>query len=101
MPFLDGKVIKKQLKVFKTENCDVLVPKIGHFIEPLHAVYKKNLKNNIKHFIERSNNYSIRTFLKTVNVCYWNLDDSPSHKKTFININTDEDFKKHTNETDE
>jgi len=91
MPFLHNELIRQQLEHFKTKNCNALVPKIGSSIEPLHAIYKKDLADDIHRFIKDNGNYSLRSFLKTVNVCYWNLKDTSLNSKIFKNINTKED----------
>jgi len=91
MPFLHNEMIRRQLEYFKTKNCGALVPKVGNFIEPLHAIYKNNLAVDIRRFVKEGSNYSIRSFLKTVNVCYWHLEENPFHRNIFKNINTEED----------
>ena len=94
MPFLHNASILQQLELFAKIDCDCLVPRIGSFAEPLHAIYKKSLRDNIDGFIRDSNDYSIRSFFKTVNVYYWDLENSRFNKKIFKNVNTKEDLLK-------
>ena len=96
MPFLHNDMIRYELDVFQKTNCDAFVPMMGSFIEPLHSVYRKTLKDRIFSFIENSSDYSIRSFLQTVNTFYWDLEDNISHRSVFSNINTPEELRKFT-----
>jgi molybdopterin-guanine dinucleotide biosynthesis protein A len=91
MPFLDGSIISRQLSYFKKGDFDALVPRIGEFIEPLHAIYAKRIEEKMLHFVKRSPDLSIRRFLREINVGYWELEDNPFHRKVFKNLNTIED----------
>jgi molybdopterin-guanine dinucleotide biosynthesis protein A len=66
---------------------------MGLSIEPLHAIYKKELKSKISAFLKDSRNHSIRSFLETTNVYYWNLENNRINRKVFKNLNTIEDLK--------
>jgi len=94
MPFLHNALILRQLKDFERTNCECLVPRIGNSIEPLHAVYKKALEGKIESFLKESTDYSVRSFLETVNVCYWDLKNSRMNREIFKNLNTKEDLEK-------
>lgn len=94
MPFLHNELIRRQLEYFKTKDCDALVPRIKDSLEPLHAIYKKNLADDIRQFVKENSNYSIRSFLKTINVCYWYLEDISFHRDIFKNLNTRDDVNK-------
>jgi molybdopterin-guanine dinucleotide biosynthesis protein A len=91
MPFLHNEFILDQLILFEKRNCDALVPRISGAIEPLHAIYKKILADDIRRFVQENCDYSIRGFLRTINVCYWDLKDSSFHRDIFRNVNTQED----------
>lgn len=93
MPFLHNALIRQELKCFKAINSDCLVPRISTFIEPLHAVYKTNLKNNICSFVKNNRNYAIKDFLETISVCYWDLENNSFNRNAFKNLNTKEDLK--------
>ncbi len=94
MPFLHNALIERQLERFNQVSCDCLVPRIGCDLEPLHAVYKRGLRNDISRFFKKGPGYSIREFLQAVNTCYWDLEDSSFNRKAFRNLNTSEDFAK-------
>lgn len=93
MPFLHIDLIRKELTCFNKAGCDCLVPRIGSYIEPLHAIYKKSIKDAIQSFAKDNGNYSIRNFLKTRDVFCWDLEDNIFNRKIFKNLNTKEDLK--------
>ena len=93
MPFLHNGVIRNQIDYFGKVQCDALVSRIGQRIEPLHSVYRKNIKDAADDFIKKSSNYSVKSFLETINIGYWDLDDSAFYRNVFRNLNTPEDRK--------
>lgn len=93
MPFLHNGLIRKQLKHFRMKDCSAIVPKVGDFTEPLHSIYRKNLADDICRFIKRNGNCSIRSFLERIDVCYWDLENTPFHRKIFMNLNTEENVR--------
>ncbi len=93
MPFLHNGLILCQIEVFNTCKGDVVVPRIGGLIEPLHAVYRTSLKDKIGNFINDNTNYSVKKFLGTIDVYYWDLEDTPFYRNIFRNLNTPVDFK--------
>ena len=96
MPFLHNDLIRDQLEYFNKAHCDALVPRIKGEVEPLHGIYKKNLKDALRVFIEKTDNRSVRSFLKTINAEYWDLADTPFYRNVFKNLNAPEDVEKAT-----
>jgi molybdenum cofactor guanylyltransferase len=94
MPFLHNALISRQLKYFNRIDPECLVPRIGALIEPLHAIYKKGLRDKINSFVKDSPDYSVRSFLKTTDVCFWDLENNRLNRKIFKNLNTKEDLEK-------
>lgn len=92
MPFLHNDMIERVLNYFNNIECDALVPKVGQYIEPLHAVYKTYLKGKLKSFLKENNNYSIRNFLRGIDVKYMYLEDSLQNRRVFKNINSPADL---------
>lgn len=92
MPFLHNALIGKQLRLFCRTECDAFVPRIGEFIEPLHAVYKKKLKKNIYDFLQGGGDHSIKNFLNGVKARYWDLEDTVFNRRIFTNVNTREEL---------
>jgi molybdopterin-guanine dinucleotide biosynthesis protein A len=92
MPFPDKRIIADQIKEFNNRNCDVLIPKIGHYIEPLHAIYRKSLLNDLERFISERRNRAVRDFLGEVNVEYLQLSYNEQNRRAFTNINSPSDL---------
>ena len=92
MPFPDKRIIADQIKEFNNRNCDVLIPKIGHYIESLHAIYRKSLLNDLERFISERRNRAVRDFLGEVNVEYLQLSDNKQNRRAFTNINSPSDL---------
>ncbi len=91
MPFLNRGVILKIIGAFKDSDCDVLLPRIGDRIEPLCAVYKSFLKDEIQKYIRDNQDYSIKNFLKDVKVGYLDCENDDFYAHAFKNVNTPED----------
>lgn len=99
MPYLHNDVIQKEINTFNTLNCDAVVPRIGHYVEPLHSIYRKNITDKLYLFIKDHQNYSISNFLKIINVNYLDFEDNDFYKKVFTNINTLKDLERIKNLT--
>lgn len=92
MPFINRMTIERVLKAYRETNCDALVPRIGHYIEPLLSVYKKNVKDQLQSFIKSGQDYSIKEFLKNIDVHYMDLENNESTRKVLVNINSKDDL---------
>ena len=87
MPFLHADLISRQIEEFKKIKAQALVPRIGVSIEPLHAIYKKELRAKIEAYLKKSRNYSIKGFLETVDTAYFELEDNPFNRRVLKNMN--------------
>ncbi|MFZ5801365.1 MAG: molybdenum cofactor guanylyltransferase [Candidatus Omnitrophota bacterium] len=94
MPFLQKETIFKQAEYFNGNNYDCLLARVGTQVEPLHAVYKKNIAVKIKDFLKNQGDLSIKGFLTTLNVGYWDLADNSFNRNIFSNLNTREDLQR-------
>lgn len=92
MPFLNKDLILKIINTFKNTDCDAVVPRINKNIEPLYAIYSKNILKKLQNHLNGTKIYSIRKFYEKINVCYLDLIDDEITRKTFININTPDDI---------
>jgi molybdopterin-guanine dinucleotide biosynthesis protein A len=92
MPFPDKKIIKDQINEFNKQNCDVLIPEVGKYIEPLHAIYRKSLLNDLEKFLSAETNRAVRDFLTEVNISFLQLPDTEMNRKAFTNINSPSDL---------
>jgi len=93
MPFLQKTLIEEQVKCFNQVQCDVFIPRLGMRLEPLHAIFQRNVLDKVTYFLNSGNNFSITNFLKSVNTGYWDLGSNSSYKNVFKNVNTQNDLK--------
>jgi molybdenum cofactor guanylyltransferase len=88
MPFVDKEVILDQISHFTLSHPEAIIPCVGGFIEPLHAIYNNSIYNKLDEYLSGKNRYAIRDFLSNVDVDYLNLPSTEQIKKAFTNINT-------------
>lgn len=93
MPNLHKALILRLVNYFQRSDFDVVVPRINSFIEPLHGIYRKELNDRLRVFLGTGKDYSVRSFLRTVNVGYLDLEDNLLNRKIFSNLNTPQDLK--------
>jgi molybdopterin-guanine dinucleotide biosynthesis protein A len=94
MPFLNLNLLRYMVEV--APGFDVVIPKTGDQLEPLHAVYSKNCAGPMKNQIEQGN-LKITGFFDLVKVRYVGkeeMDRFDPERLSFFNINTDADLKK-------
>jgi molybdopterin-guanine dinucleotide biosynthesis protein A len=94
MPFLSSDLIRKEIRAFSEHHCDVLIPRMGELIEPLHSIFKVELKDELEKHIKSTSNFAIRHFFDKADVFYWDIDDNDQNRKAFFNINTHHDLDK-------
>ena len=94
MPFINPQLVKAEIAAFESSNCDILIPRINDFFEPLHSLYRKSVLTKLEDHIRNMDNYSIRAFFNKVNSYYWDLADTEENRRAFSNINTHHDYKK-------
>ncbi len=92
MPFLHNGLILQLVDCFNQADYDAVVPRHHGHIEPLYAVYRKELKDSLCEFLKKNSGSSVKDFLKIVNVYYLDLEDTCDFDKVFKNINTPEDL---------
>jgi molybdopterin-guanine dinucleotide biosynthesis protein A len=92
MPFLKKKFIEEQILTFNNEKYDILVPKIGGNIEPLHAIYRKTIVDDIEESLTENKNRPVRDFISEMKTGYFLIQESDENRKAFTNINSPEDI---------
>ncbi|HSH50163.1 MAG TPA: molybdenum cofactor guanylyltransferase [Bacteroidales bacterium] len=92
MPCISSKLIKSQIEFYQKRRCDAAIPRINDFKEPLHAIYNTKIYEKLDDYLKNEHDYSIKNFLKTLNIRFHNLKDSQENRKSFININTPQDL---------
>ena len=98
MPSLDRRLIRAQAEEFGSfakKSCQVLIPRVGELIEPLHGIYLKELEPLVREICNGSGSYSIRVLLGRARTCYWDLEDTPRIRSAFFNLNTPKDLSVH------
>jgi len=94
MPFLNQPLLSHMMEM--ALDFDVVIPRLGGFVEPLHAIYSKRCLEAIETQI-KSGRLSMKGFFSQVKVRY--LDESeldrfdPAHL-SFFNINTTTDLER-------
>ncbi len=94
MPFLNLDLLHYMVNI--SPGFDVVIPRIGDQMEPLHAVYSKNCAGPMKNLIEQGN-LKITGFFDSVKVRYLGkeeMDRFDPERLSFFNINTEADLKK-------
>jgi len=94
MPFLNRALLCYMLQV--SPDFDLVVPRLGKRIEPLHAVYSKNCLAPIKDLLEQGE-LQILKFFHQVRIKYLEAEEinrfDPEHL-SFFNINSETDLKR-------
>jgi molybdopterin-guanine dinucleotide biosynthesis protein A len=94
MPFLNLDLLRYMIDL--SPGFDVIMPRIGDYKEPLHAVYTKNCLPSMESLI-KGGSLKISDLLDSVSVRYVEKDEidrfDPEHL-SFFNINTKADLEK-------
>jgi len=94
MPLLDSKIIIRQIDSYNRNICDILIPRINQYIEPLHAIYNISIIKTLEEYLAGDHDYAVREFFNMVNVRYMQLEESEETKNAFTNINSPSDISK-------
>jgi len=93
MPFLNQALLRYLVQL--ADGFDLVLPRLGSMIEPLHAVYSKNCLAAIENLL-RQDSLKISNLLTLVKVRYVEAEEinrfDPKHL-SFFNINTEADLK--------
>lgn len=92
MPFLKKEIIAEQIRQFRSKEYDILIPKIGRSVEPLHSIYRVSVLSDLERFMTRGKNRSVRDFISEMNVDYMQIQESEENKRAFTNINSPSDI---------
>ena len=92
MPFLNQALLQYMVQV--SPGFDVVVPRVGNWVEPLHAVYSKSCQAPIERLLSQGE-VRVRALFGLVKVRYIEGDEisrfDPKHL-SFFNINTEADL---------
>lgn len=90
MPFLNRDLILKQKDLFDNQGCDILVPRAGKEIEPLHSIYSRTLLSRLEDYLSTSQSRAVRDFFLSAKVKFMDVDTDMTGK--FLNINSHSDI---------
>jgi molybdopterin-guanine dinucleotide biosynthesis protein A len=93
MPFLNQALLQYMVQL--SPGFDLVVPRVGNWVEPLHAVYSKGCLAPVEQLLEQGE-VRVRALFELVKVRYVEADEierfDPEHL-SFFNINTEADLK--------
>jgi molybdopterin-guanine dinucleotide biosynthesis protein A len=93
MPFLNQALLQYMVQV--SPGFDLVVPRVGELVEPLHAVYAKSCQAPIERLLKQGE-VKVRALFALVKVRYIDGDEierfDPKHL-SFFNVNTEADLK--------
>lgn len=92
MPFPDKELIENQIKYYRENRCEILIPRVGGNIEPLHGIYHRSVLSMIETHLAEGRGHAVKDFIKNVNVSYMSVPASPSVIRSFSNVNTPGDL---------
>jgi len=94
MPFLSQALLRYMVEL--SSNFDLVVPRVGNLLEPLHGIYTKNCLAPIENMIKQ-NKLQVRELFPQVKVRYVDTEEidqfDPRHL-SFFNINTEAELAK-------
>jgi len=94
MPLLNTRLLEYMMNL--APGYDAVIPRIGEYIEPLHAVYSKDCIPQIKKLID-DGELSLHALMRNINVKYIDMPEidkyDPEHLSMF-NINTVADLER-------
>jgi molybdenum cofactor guanylyltransferase len=92
MPFLSRPLLRYQLLL--SRNFDVVMPRLGEWLEPLHAIYARTCEEQVKVLMDRGER-RLKRLLPLVNVRYVDppeVDMFDPDRRSFLNVNTPADL---------
>lgn len=93
MPYLDPAIITDMVAAFRNTGGEVMLPRVGSFIEPLHAIYATTLTERLEKYLCNTQKYAIRHFISMLDVRYYYLSSRVS-ERIFRNVNTMQDLQR-------
>lgn len=97
MPFANPALIRAELNLMEAEKVDVVIPRSGQGLEPLHALYRRETCLPAILKAVESEQRRLISFFPDVKVREMQLEEVMSFDPSelaFLNINTPEDFQK-------
>jgi len=94
MPFLAAGLIRRLARRFRELDCEVLLPRVGEEVEPLHALYHRRLLGRMERLLADGQGNSIRRLFPQARTEYLDLPDTAAVRRIFTNLNSPEDVRR-------
>jgi molybdopterin-guanine dinucleotide biosynthesis protein A len=94
MPFLSAGLIRRLARRFREMGCEVLLPRVGEELEPLHALYHRRLLGRMERLLADGQGSSVRRLFPEARTEYLQLPDTARVRRIFTNLNTPEDVRR-------
>lgn len=94
MPLIEKDIVERMAARYLETDCDILLPLISNYIEPLHSVYNSSILPLVEEYLEGTKNYAVREFIRQTRVEYMTFEPTEENLNAFSNINTGEDLKR-------
>ena len=92
MPYVDIKLINEMIDVFQKNDSEVLIPQYNDRLEPLFAIYSKNILNKLELFINNVESRAMHKFIGSLNITKFELNEGSI--KSLYNLNNFSDIPK-------
>ncbi len=94
MPLIEKNIIERMAARYIETDCDILIPRISNYIEPLHSIYNSSILPLVEKYLEGTKDFAVREFIKQTRVEFLVFDPAEENLNAFSNINTAEDLKR-------
>jgi molybdenum cofactor guanylyltransferase len=94
MPLLNSDLIARQLIFFEKGKFDIVTPRSGSYLEPLHSVYSAAVADLIEESISKDKIHAVYDLFSLVNAGYYEHSDPEEARIAFTNINSPGDVDK-------
>lgn len=92
MPLLDKQLIISQIEYYSNNICDILVPRVGQYTEPLHSIYNCSLLGSLENYLSGNHNQAVRAFISEMNTLFFDLEESEKTMWALLNVNSPSDI---------
>jgi len=93
MPLLRADLILRQLESYiRIKPCNLLVPRMSGFIEPLHSIYSRSLLPSLEKYLAGNNDHAVHGFIASAGADYFDLERTEENAYSFMNVNSPADI---------
>jgi molybdopterin-guanine dinucleotide biosynthesis protein A len=88
MPLLSSDLMAKQLNFYEKGKFDIVTPRTGIYLEPLHSIYRTSVAEVIEENVSGDKIHAVYDLFSLVNVGYYEHGDPHEARVAFTNINS-------------